>query len=99
MPNPTVRISQRAHASLKELARRIGIPMQEVLDQAVEDFRRRRFLEEANASYAALREDADAWESLREELAEWEVTLCDGLPSESPEHPRENLPDRTRGKS
>ena len=59
MSNPTVRVSARTHDTLKELAARSGEAMQEILDQAVEAERRRRFVEEANASYARLQQDAE----------------------------------------
>ena len=56
--------------------------MQAVLDEAVERYRRDRLLDEANAAYARLQADPDAW---KEELAErqlWETTLMDGLGNE-----------------
>lgn len=49
-----------------------------ILGKAVEAYWRRLFLEEVNASFAALRANPDVW---REELAEraaWEATLADG---------------------
>src|SRR5205814_701714 len=48
-------------ALLKELARNERASMQEVLERAVEGYRRRRFLESINEGYAAVRGDADAW--------------------------------------
>jgi hypothetical protein len=50
--------------------------------------RRRQLLAEANAAYAALREDAPAWEAFEAERAEWDVTLEDGLPEEQYLHDR-----------
>jgi AbrB family looped-hinge helix DNA binding protein len=41
--------------------------------------RRARLIDETNAAYARLREDPEAWQGLMSELAEWEVTLSDGL--------------------
>lgn len=79
MPNPTVRISPQAHRTLRELAHRSGQPMQTVLDRAIEEERRRQFVAEANASYAAVRQDPEAWAELQAERAEWDTTLLDGL--------------------
>ena len=79
MSGPTVRISSGSRRVLRSLAKRTGKSMQSVLDEAVEDFRRKMFLGAVNAGYAALRADAKAWV---EELAErraWEATLQDGL--------------------
>jgi hypothetical protein len=53
--------------------------MQEVLARAVEDYRRKRILDQTNAAYAALRADPDAWAEVLAERAELENTLADGL--------------------
>ncbi len=53
--------------------------MGEVLDKALEAYRRQLFLEQLNAAYADLRSDPEARDELRQELAEWDVTLGDGL--------------------
>jgi hypothetical protein len=52
--------------------------MTEILDRAIELYRKQRFLEGLNADFAALRKNKAAW---NEELAErrsWDVTLADG---------------------
>ncbi len=46
--------------------------MQMLLDHAIEEYRRRLFLESANAEYAALRADSKAWTEYQNELAVWE---------------------------
>lgn len=84
MSNPTVRISPRSHQALRELARRSGKPMQTILDHAIEEERRRLFIAEANASYAAVHQDPKAWAALQAERAEWDATLLDGLEAEPP---------------
>src|SRR5262249_10007010 len=79
MSNPTIPISEAAYKALCELAQRTGHPPQAILDQAIEDYRRKVFFESLNAGYAALRADPQAW---AEELAErkaWDATLMDGL--------------------
>jgi predicted transcriptional regulator len=79
MAGATVRISEETHQTLRELAARTGQPMQAIVDQAIEDYRRRRFFDELNRAFAALRKDPKQWE---EELAEreaWDATLADGL--------------------
>ncbi len=53
--------------------------MAAVLEKAIERYRRQKFLEEANASYAALRANRTKW---KEEIAErelWDRTDTDGL--------------------
>jgi len=81
MSNPTIRISQKAHRILKELAARSGQPMQDILDRAIEEERRRRFILEANSSYLKVQEDHDLWLSLQAERDVWDQTLLDGLQS------------------
>ena len=53
--------------------------MTEVLDKAIENYRRQRFLAGLNADFAALRKNKAAW---AEELADrrmWDASLADGL--------------------
>ena len=52
------------------------------LSKTEEEVRRRQFLEEVNAAYAALQEDPEAWQEELEERRLWEVTLADGLDEE-----------------
>jgi hypothetical protein len=79
MATTTVRIDETTHAILRELARDMNVSMREVLAQAVEAFRRTRFLDEANAAYARLRADPQAWAEELEERRLWDNTLMDGL--------------------
>ncbi len=53
--------------------------MQQILATAVEEYRRRRFLEGVYADFAALRNDPAAWQQEQQERAEWDATLADGL--------------------
>lgn len=79
MPNPAVRVSQQSYVALKQLALSSGESMQNILDLAIESYRRERFLEAANASYAALAEDPKAWADWQVELGGLDATLLDGL--------------------
>jgi hypothetical protein len=79
MAAQTVSISEASHQALNELARQTGRSVPELLDRAIEEFRRKVFFESLNAGYAALRADPQAW---AEELAErqaLDATLMDGL--------------------
>ncbi len=82
MGSTTIRISEAARATLRELAARSGEPMQTVLERAVEEYRRKRFFEQVNSAYAALREDPDDWRAEVAERAAVEGTLADGLEPE-----------------
>jgi len=53
--------------------------MQEIVEQAVENYRRQQLLAAANIAYAALRADPDAWAEMEAERTAWDATLADGL--------------------
>ena len=79
MSSAVVRIGLASRKTLREIAARTGRPMQSILDEAVERYRRQRFLEEVNAAYASLGRDPAASEAVRKEREAWEATLADGL--------------------
>jgi predicted transcriptional regulator len=80
MSQTTVRISEATHHLLKELSRAKKEPMQAILEYAVEEYRRRHFLESVNEAYAALRSNDQAWTETQADHGEWDQTLSDGLP-------------------
>jgi len=73
------RISDRTHRTLHELAEGSGRTIQEIIETAVEAYRRRKFLEECDKAYAALRDDPTAWDEELRERADWDAALGDGL--------------------
>jgi predicted transcriptional regulator len=75
----TIRVSRQTHKKLNELARMSGRSAQEVVDAALELYRRERLLYATNEAYAALREEAEAWDGLEAERREWDATVDDGL--------------------
>ena len=79
MKQTTVRIDRATHSLLKDISRAEGTSMQAVLQEAVEEHRRRRFLDAVNTGYAALRANPAASAAYDQELKEWETTLADGL--------------------
>jgi len=79
MGTTTVRLGSSAKEALRELSAQSGDPMSAVLEKAIECYRRQRFLEEANAAFATLRLDPEAWQHEQEERQAWEATLGDGL--------------------
>ncbi len=82
MGQATVRVKEATRAAIKELARAEGRSMQAVIEKAVEEYRRRRFVENVNAAYDGLRNDPDAWAEVEAERTAWDQTLTDGLPSD-----------------
>ncbi len=79
MAAPTVPISEVSYQLLKQLAERTGQTTMDLLDQALETYRRKLFFDQVNAGYAALRADPQAWAEHQAEQQMWDATLMDGL--------------------
>lgn len=82
MSSVNVRISENSYQILKTLSQGKGQSMQSVIDQAIEDMRRRKMLEATNLAFTELKADKTAW---LEEIAEreiWTNTLSDGVEEE-----------------
>jgi predicted transcriptional regulator len=82
MPSTSIRIDEQALAVLRELARRQRQPVQTVLKQAIDSYRREKFLEEANIAFAGLRRNPEAWNEEQQERDLWDRTTGDGLEQE-----------------
>lgn len=78
----TVRISERSQKLLKEFANEDKKSMSELLDNLLEQERRKRFFDEFDAAYIELRSDAGKWEKELAERQEWDCALMDGLDRE-----------------
>lgn len=74
-----VRISETTHELLRSLSSSEGRPMQEIIDNAMEIYRRKAFLDGLSNDFRLLREDAETWNEHEEEMADWNNTLEDGL--------------------
>jgi predicted transcriptional regulator len=79
MASTTVRVTEHTHAVLRELAEATGEPLQQVLEEAVERYRRERFFADLHAAYARLAGDRAGWQEELDERAQLEGTLADGL--------------------
>jgi len=78
MPS-TIRISPTAHRRLVQMAEQTNSSLQEMLDQAIENERRRLLLQQTNLAYAKLRQNKKAWKAWRAELRQLDATLSDGI--------------------
>ncbi|MBM4406522.1 MAG: toxin-antitoxin system protein [Chloroflexi bacterium] len=94
MESTTVRLNKESYAKLRQLSKKSGESLQEVLAKAIDHLERKRFLEQANADFARLREDPKAWEEELRERRVWDVTLMDGLKGDI--YPMEGLGDDKR---
>ena len=77
MNSSTVRIQKKDRAILKQIAAKKKESMQEVLHEAIEQYRRQIILHQANIAFA-LMNPADWKEELKERKL-WDNTLLDGL--------------------
>ena len=75
----TIRISSTTHRSLAQIAEETNSSLQETLDRAIENERRRLLLEQTNRAYAKLRQNKKAWKAWRAELRQLDATLSDGI--------------------
>lgn len=75
----TIRLRPKSHQALKEIAAATGEALQDALDRAIEERRRRVYLEGLNADYAAVRRNRKASAELDRENAAWDRTSDDGL--------------------
>jgi len=78
MATTQVRVSNSTHKTLRSLSTEVGESMQTIIEQAVEQYRRRRFLEGLSQDFKALKEDSQSWQEELEERKLWDKTLLDG---------------------
>ncbi|MGC9384878.1 MAG: ribbon-helix-helix domain-containing protein [Kosmotogaceae bacterium] len=79
MKGKVVRVSENTHVKLKEISQTTGETISNILEKAVENYRRKEFLKKTNKAYAKLKEDKEKWEEELSERKDWDLTLLDGL--------------------
>lgn len=77
-----VSISERSHDIIRRISETEGLAVSEVLDDAVESYRRQKLLSKTNQAFQKLKEDKAAWSDELAERELWEQTLTDGVESE-----------------
>ncbi len=77
MASKNIRVSEETMIYLKELSKKANTSMQDIVQKAVEDYRRNRILEETNTAFMKLKGDTKAWQEEEIERKEWEATLGD----------------------
>jgi hypothetical protein len=82
METTTIRISEETRAMLRQLAAETGKPMQTVLAQALNAYRREQFFIALDEAYAGLWADPSARQQELAERALFESTLADDLEDE-----------------
>jgi hypothetical protein len=61
------------------MAKETNSSLQEMLDQAIENQRRRLVIERTNLAYSKLRQNKKAWQAWQAELRQLDATLGDGI--------------------
>lgn len=77
----TIRIPAEMHEELRGFAEEGHSTLTGVLVEALELYRRERFVARVNEGYSLLREEPAAWDEHLAERAAWDSTLEDGLPA------------------
>jgi predicted transcriptional regulator len=82
MATTTIRVTSESRDKVRILSEQTGLKQQEVIDQAVEAFRRQVFLDAANSAFANLNSNEARVTAEHAERQEWDDTLNDGLRDE-----------------
>ena len=80
----TVRVDNSVHAKLLELAAEEQRPIGQVIEAAIDQYRRAKFWQGVREDYERLQADPVAWAEYQDEVALWDVTASDGLEHEEP---------------
>ena len=92
----TVRIKPETHKKLQHLARESKRSLPDVLDEAISEYERRKFLEGLSEDFARLRANPELWQEELEERALWDCTLMDGLEDDLPYPPEAMMTETER---
>jgi len=79
MSERTIPISDASHQLLNKLAEETGQTTLEVINNALDAYRRELFFRQMDAGYAELRDDSKAWAEHQAERKLWDAALLDGL--------------------
>ena len=82
MATTTIRVTSESRDKVRILSEKTGLKQQEVIDQAVEAFRRQVFLDAANSAFADLNSNKATAIVENAERQEWDNTLNDGTKAE-----------------
>lgn len=78
----TIRVSDEVYKKLYSLAMADSKTVAGVIAELIREREDRVFFQQLNEEALRLRADPVAWKEYQDELAEWDVTLLDGLEEE-----------------
>ncbi|HHY06398.1 MAG TPA: hypothetical protein GX532_05410 [Clostridia bacterium] len=73
----TIRVNRDIYNSIKLLAQKQNENMQDIIEKAINDYKKKKFFDELNTAYAKLMDDPKAWEEEVKEREEWDSILAD----------------------
>jgi len=79
METTTIRVTLKTKQLVEQMAKVSNTSPREIIEKAIETYQKQQLLRSANAAYATLRGNQEGWGDFQSELAEWDVTLADGL--------------------
>ncbi|MDD4146084.1 MAG: CopG family transcriptional regulator [Clostridia bacterium] len=74
----TIRVNRDIYNSIKLLAQKQNENMQDIIEKAINDYKKKKFFDELNTAYVKLMADPKAWEEEVKEREEWDAVLADG---------------------
>jgi predicted transcriptional regulator len=80
----TVRVDDKLHSTLREIAKAERRSIGQVIEDAVERYQKERFWRGVHEDYARLKLDPEAWRDYEDEIKLWDATSSDGLREEPP---------------
>lgn len=79
----TIRVSREVYNTIKSLAQQQNENIQDIIENAVKEYKKKKFFENLNSAYAKLKTDSKGWEEEAEEREEWDAVLSDGLENDN----------------
>ncbi len=78
----TIRVSREVYNDVKTLAKNQNENIQDVIEHAITEYKKKKFFDRLNAAYEKLQSDPAAWSEEQKEREVWDITLSDGLESD-----------------
>ncbi len=79
-----VRVEDRLHATLREIAAEERRPIGQVIEDAIQRYQKEKFWQGVQEDFARLRANPAAWKGYQDEVMLWDSTVGAGLEDEEP---------------
>ena len=87
----TVRVDDKLHNVLREIAHQEQRPIGQVIEDAIARYQREKFWQDVEASVNRLKADPVAWQEYQDEIRSLEGGSMDGLEHEEPYYSKAEL--------